>query len=252
VKDYHEELWERLPPKLEAPGQKLRDRFLSAHVRPGARVLDLGCGEGRMTGLIARAGARPIGVDIAQAALARARAGHPELDFRLAAPDGELPLEDASVELVWAGEVIEHVGDTARWLSEVRRVLAPDGWLLLTTPDHGRARLLLGGIERYSPPLGDHLHLYTRRSLRRLLEDFDLVEVRVRAAGGLPGLRRQLLARARRPRLGTGFPQAGRRPRLGAGLPQAGRRPRLGAGIAAAGRRRGTRGKASPGGACGS
>jgi 2-polyprenyl-3-methyl-5-hydroxy-6-metoxy-1,4-benzoquinol methylase len=97
---------------------------------------------------------------------------------------------------VWSSEVIEHVADTARWLSEVRRVLVPRGRLLLTTPSHGRLRLLVGGIERFSEPLGDHLHLYTARSLRELLQAFGFGEISVQTAAGLPLARRLLLARA--------------------------------------------------------
>jgi ubiquinone/menaquinone biosynthesis C-methylase UbiE len=159
-------------------------------------VLDLGCGAGELTAEVAAAGAVVVGVDVAQAALERARTKCPGLEFRLAPFDGPLPLEDNSFELVWASEVIEHVADTARWLSEVRRVLAPGGRLLLTTPSHGRLRLALGGVERFSEPLGDHLHLYTRRSLGRVLEQFGFRELRVRAVGGPPLLRRMLVARA--------------------------------------------------------
>jgi SAM-dependent methyltransferase len=133
---------------------------------------------------------------VAEAALQRARSRHPELDFRLAPIDGPLPLEDNTFDVVWSSEVIEHVADTGRWLSEVRRVLAPAGRLLLTTPAHGRLRVLLGGIEQFSEPLGDHLHLYTRGSLTGLLREFGFGEVIVRASGGLPLLRRVLLARA--------------------------------------------------------
>jgi SAM-dependent methyltransferase len=135
---------------------------------------------------------------VARAALERARHREPDLDFRLAPIEGPLPLEDASFELVWASEVIEHVADTARWLWEVRRVLAPGGRLLLTTPAHGRLRVALGGIERFSEPLGDHLHLYTRASLRGVLEELGFGPVSVRAAGGPPLLKRLLLARAQR------------------------------------------------------
>jgi hypothetical protein len=78
----------------------------------------------------------------------------------------------------------------------VRRVLAPGGRLLLSTPSHGRLRVAFGGIERFSEPLGDHLHLYTRASLRELLEEFGFGAIRVRALGGPPGLRRHLLAEA--------------------------------------------------------
>ena len=75
-------------------------------------------------------------------------------------------------------------------------MLVPGGRLLLTTPNHSRLRLLAGGIERYSPPLGDHLHLYSARSLRAVLDDFDFVDVEIRTAGGPPLWRRLLVARA--------------------------------------------------------
>jgi len=131
---------------------------------------------------------------VAEAALRRARARHPQLRFELAAIDGALPLDDGSFDVVWASEVIEHVADTARWLSEVRRVLVPRGRLLLTTPSHGRLRLAVGGIERYSEPLGDHLHLYSARSLGELLTEFDFAVTELRGVAGPPLLRRLLLA----------------------------------------------------------
>ncbi len=198
MRDYYEELWRRLPLELEPEDFELRRAFLRTHVRPGERALDLGCGTGWLTAELAEAGAKPVGVEIATAALERARAAHPALDFRLAPIDGALPFEDCSFEVVWASEVIEHVADTARWLSEARRVLAPGGRLLVTTPSHGRLRVMVGGIERFSEPLGDHLHLYTRSSLRTLLEEFGFPDVEIRTAGGPPGIRRLLLAVAAR------------------------------------------------------
>jgi 2-polyprenyl-3-methyl-5-hydroxy-6-metoxy-1,4-benzoquinol methylase len=198
VKEYYEDLWQRLPEKLALPQFELRRRFLLEHLQAGARVLDLGCGEGAFTALMAQAGAQPVGVEVADAALQRARKAHPSLEFRLAPLDGPLPLGDGGFELVWASEVIEHVADTARWLSEVRRVLAPRGRLLVTTPKHTRLAILVRGLERYSQPLGDHLHLYTRRSLAGVLAEFDFDEVSVRSGGGAPLARSTLLALARR------------------------------------------------------
>jgi SAM-dependent methyltransferase len=203
VRDYYEQLWERLPEGLTAPDLDLRAGFARASVRAGDRVLDLGCGDGALTGVLADAaragrsggtGGTVVGADVAEAALTRARARHPGLSFALTPIDGELPFDDGDFELVWASEVIEHVADTARWLSEIRRVLAPRGRLALTTPDHGRLRLALGGIERYSEPLGDHLHLYTARSLGSLLGEFGFAVEQLRAVGGAPLLRRLLLA----------------------------------------------------------
>lgn len=199
MRDYYEELWASLPNELEPPDLAVRGRFLRAHVRAGDRALDLGCGGGvfaaELAAAVGGAGA-VLGVEVAEAALRRARARHPELRFARAPVDGPLPLEDASFDVVWSSEVIEHVADTARWLSEVRRVLAPGGRLLLTTPDHSRLRLLLGGIGRFSPPLGDHLHLYDARSLRGVLNDFGFGSIDVRGVGGAPLARRVLTARA--------------------------------------------------------
>jgi ubiquinone/menaquinone biosynthesis C-methylase UbiE len=196
VRDYYEELWERLPDELHPRDLELRRGFALAHISAADRVLDLGCGAGDLTAELQTHAASLVGVDVAEAALRRARVRHPGLSFLLAEIGGRLPLEDNSFDVVWSSEVIEHVPDTARWMSEVRRVLRPGGRLLLTTPSHGRLRLAVAGVERYSAPLGDHLHLYTAGSLRALLADFDFDQVEVRAAGGWPWWRRLLLASA--------------------------------------------------------
>jgi ubiquinone/menaquinone biosynthesis C-methylase UbiE len=201
VRDYYEQLWERLPEPLEPPDLMSRATFAGASIRAGERVLDLGCGDGALTGTLAAAAGTEetiVGADVAEAALRRARARHPRVQFVRVPFDGALPFEDTSFDVVWASEVIEHVADTAHWLSEARRVLVPRGRLVLTTPDHGRLRLAIGGIERYSEPLGDHLHLYTARSLRTLLTEFGLKVEQLRAVGGVPLLRRLLLASATR------------------------------------------------------
>ncbi len=181
MRAFYEELWARLPAELDPPAFAARRAFLLAHVRPGERVLDLGCGEGHCAAAAAEAGAEVVGIDVAQAALERAHAAYPALELRLAPEDGPLPLEDSSVDLVWASEVLEHVADTARLLSEARRVLRSGGALLVTTPARGRGRLLLSGPP---DPLGDELHLYTRRSLAATLAGFGFEEVRVGRLGG--------------------------------------------------------------------
>jgi SAM-dependent methyltransferase len=201
MREWYEEVWEGIPGDARGEDFARRRKFLLEAVRPGVRLLDLGCGAGALAAAARAAGAEVVAVDIAQAALDRAGALDPGLDLRLAPPHGPLPLADGGVEVVWSSEVIEHVADTARWLSEVRRVLAPGGRLLLTTPFHGRVSLAAGalaGPERLFDPLGQHLRFFTRRSLTELLGEFGFDGIEVAAAGGLPGFRRLLLARARR------------------------------------------------------
>jgi SAM-dependent methyltransferase len=101
--------------------------------------------------------------------------------------------------------VIEHVADTAAWLSEARRVLRSGGSLLLSTPAHGRlalARLALSrsAFAAHFDPLGDHLRFYSAGTLRALLEAFGFEDVRISAACGPPVARRLLLAHALRSR----------------------------------------------------
>ncbi len=57
MKEYYEELWERLPEDLAPPDYAVRRRFALANVARGERVLDLGCGTGDLAADISRAGA---------------------------------------------------------------------------------------------------------------------------------------------------------------------------------------------------
>ncbi len=203
--DYHDALWKGVPEGLEPADFARRSTFLLSYVRAGERVLDVGCGEGRFAAELGKAGAEVVGIDVAAEPLRRARERYPELDLRQISAEGAWPLQDASFDAVWAGEVIEHVADTAGWLSELRRVLRSGGVLLLSTPDHGRLRMLGWALAprafaTHFDPRADHLRFYTRRTLSELLEDFGFQDVAVRSAGGPPGARRQLLASARRSR----------------------------------------------------
>jgi ubiquinone/menaquinone biosynthesis C-methylase UbiE len=186
MREFYESTWERLGADLDPPLFERRRTFLLAHVQPGDRVLDLGCGDGRFCAELAAAGAEPVGADVAEGALRRARTRVPDARFELVDPHGPLPFADCEFDVVWSSEVIEHVADTARWLSELRRVLRPAGRLLLTTPAHGRltaARIALRGFERGFDPRGEHLRFYTRRSLRELLDDFGFDAVQIITAG---------------------------------------------------------------------
>lgn len=204
MSEQHDAIWASLPEGLEPEGFGLRRDWLLRHVRGGQQVLDVGCGEGWFSEALRGAGAEPVAVDVAAEALRRAERRVPGLVTRLWAHDEPLPLEDVSVDVVWAGEVIEHVADVAPWLSELRRVLRPGGTLLLTTPHVGRAALFGAAVskrrfeERFEPR-SDHVHFFAPSTLVPLLDDlgFDVAETRL--AGGRPLARETILARAIRP-----------------------------------------------------
>jgi 2-polyprenyl-3-methyl-5-hydroxy-6-metoxy-1,4-benzoquinol methylase len=210
---YNDRIWEAVPEGAPQAGLELRRRFLLERVGAprssdgrAARVLDVGCGEGHLTSALVSAGFDVVGVDVSEEPLRRARAKYPGLDLRRIPPEGSWPLPDAAFDMVWAGEVIEHVTDTPGWLSEVRRVLRSGGLLALSTPAHGRLELLAlalspGAFAAHFDPRSDHVRFYSSRTLSRLLDDFGFYDVDVRVRGGLlGGAQRVLLASARRAR----------------------------------------------------
>jgi SAM-dependent methyltransferase len=199
VRDFYESFWADAPEDPEPWAWERRRALLLGEVRAGERVLDVGCGAGRFVRALGEAGADPVGVEIAEAALERARRNAPGADLRLVEPDGSLPLEHRSVDLVWCSEVLEHVPDTAGLLSEVRRVLKTGGRLLATTPSHDlprRALIALLRWEEHFDPLGQHVRFYSRRSLATTLDAGGFEAIDIRPWGGPPLLRRGLTARA--------------------------------------------------------
>jgi SAM-dependent methyltransferase len=199
VREFYDSVWADAPEDPEPWAWERRRALLLEEARPGERVLDLGCGAGRFVRALADAGADPVGVELAPAALERARRVAAGTDLRLAEPDGSLPLEHRSVDLVWCSEVLEHVADLGQVLVEIRRVLRPGGRLLATVPFHGRVQGALIALTRFDEhfdPLGQHLRFFTRTSLAGALEASGFEDVAVGSWGGPPLLRRGLVARA--------------------------------------------------------
>ena len=188
MKSFYEDIWEELPEDPEPWAFERRRAILLQHAWRGERVLDLGCGAGRFMRALRAEGAQPVGVDIAEGALERARRNVPGAELHLRGADGTIPLEDSSIDVVWCSEVLEHVPDTAALLSEIRRVLATRGTLVITTPSHDLPRRVLIALlrwEEHFDPLGQHVRFYSRRSLARVLETFAFEDVEVSASRGM-------------------------------------------------------------------
>ena len=174
--------------------------------RPGGRLVDLGCGNGRFTmSLAARVSAgETIGVDSWEPFIeAAAQRGVRMVRHDLSDP---LPFEDASVDVVHSDQVIEHLPDTDLFVREIRRVLRPDGYAVICTnnlaswhnifslvvgaqpqPCHVSNEMTSGLVGAETPPsYPQHLRIFTERSLRALCAHHGLRTDLARGVGYYP------------------------------------------------------------------
>jgi SAM-dependent methyltransferase len=103
-----------------------RDAFLAALPEAPARVVDVGCGEGRLPRDLQRLGYSVIGVDGSATLVEHARAADPSGDYRMADATA-LPLPDASADLVTAFMSLQDVDDLEAAVREAARILVPGG-----------------------------------------------------------------------------------------------------------------------------
>lgn len=129
---------ERLVPDAQhgelVHAEHLARYLLATQLATGRRVLDVACGEGYGTAMLAEQGATSaVGVDVDEPTVRHAAARYP-CEFRRA-DIAALPFSDDAFDLVVSFETIEHVPDPEAALAELARVLAPAGLLMISTPN---------------------------------------------------------------------------------------------------------------------
>ncbi len=156
--------------------------------RSGARVLDLGCSDGRFAQRLRDLGHTVTGVDLTAHEGVEERVD----TFLTADLDRGLPDElDGQYDVVLAADVLEHVRRPDQLLSQLHDVLAPGGSLVVSVPNFGhwypRLRVALGRFDydRRGILDADHVRFFTRRSFERLVQAEGYTVAR-RDATGLP------------------------------------------------------------------
>jgi SAM-dependent methyltransferase len=111
--------------------------YLLPHLRPGLRLLDVGCGPGTITADFATrlAPGTVLGIDASAEVIDAARRDHPDVTFSVA-DVYDLGLEDASWDVVHAHQVLQHLADPVAALREMRRVVRPGGIVAARDSDY--------------------------------------------------------------------------------------------------------------------
>jgi dolichol-phosphate mannosyltransferase len=165
---------------LQRYWQRARFRVIRGMVDGSTRILDIGCGSSRIVQSLPQA----VGLDMQLRKLRWLRAPGRQL---VQASLMELPFPDEAFDCVICSEVIEHIPTEEITLTDMVRVLAPGGILVLGTPDYSRWiwRALEGAYKKVFPQgyATEHINLYTRRMLREQIEGMGLTVLDLQYVG---------------------------------------------------------------------
>jgi 2-polyprenyl-6-hydroxyphenyl methylase/3-demethylubiquinone-9 3-methyltransferase len=138
--------------------------LLRKKLNPGCKLLDLGCGAGFLTNVLAQEGYQVTGVDISASSLnvARNEDATQGVDY-LQGDVHELPFADESFDAVSALDLLEHVGEPKQVIKEAARVLKPGGLFFFHTFNRNFLSWLtvIKGVEWFVSNAPKHMHVYS-------------------------------------------------------------------------------------------
>ena len=222
VKKFYDELYEKkAKPGYKEESEKRRLDFLHRYILfflnpykntrhdivrnilpSGERLLDVGCWTGDSTiwyGAFLKF-KKVFGVEISEGAAQEAKKKGIKVSICDINTDN-LPYPDNFFDCITFVAVIEHLIDPYHILSEIKRVLKPDGILIIGTANvvslSNRIRILLGRRPRTSFDVGwdgGHLLYFTPKDLEKLLSEYGFTVIGRYATGNMPWLRRLLFS----------------------------------------------------------
>lgn len=98
------------------------------------KILEIGCGAGRLTNYLTKKRFNAIGIDISSTLITEGCIHYPDAIIFIASGD-DMPIKDFTFDIVLSFDVLEHIPDVDTHINEVRRILKPGGFYLLQTPN---------------------------------------------------------------------------------------------------------------------
>jgi 2-polyprenyl-6-hydroxyphenyl methylase/3-demethylubiquinone-9 3-methyltransferase len=170
----------------------------------GRRALDLGCGNGATSDMLASLGFETIGVDTSETGICQARGKYQRCRFEVASVYDDLAKRFGHFPLVVSLEVIEHLYDPRSFARVLHNLLEPGGIAIISTPYHGYfknvALALSGRLDPHFTVLwdGGHIKFFSIATLRELLTEVGFEDIRFVRVGRIPPLAKSIVAVARR------------------------------------------------------
>ena len=122
--------------KIDRSNFEANIRFLEGIGLPkeGIKILEVGCGAGRLTNYLTQRGFNIIGFDISRSLIEEGDMRYPDA-IKLLASGDSMPFSDSTFDVVLSFDVLEHIPDLNEHILEVRRVLKKGGLYLFQTPN---------------------------------------------------------------------------------------------------------------------
>lgn len=176
-------------------------------IRPGCRVLDVGCGNGYNAGQYLSWGCAVVGVDASEEGIEIAKRTHPKAKFVKMLVDERVlsQLGEAPFDIVSSTEVVEHLYDPPAWARCCFFAIRPGGRLLVSCPYHGFLKNLLisltNGWDKHfeAHRVGGHIKFFSPATLSKLLTEAGFVNIRVKGTGRAPWLWKSMVLSADKP-----------------------------------------------------